>query len=302
MRNCQRNLVIIFFALSAARDLSAEIISEALLSFPSQTEYVEYDNLAALRTLPDYNTLRQRFSGKPLEDAKIALGQLGIHEDQVHEIVSGSSSTAFYGLVAGTFSGELVAKSARGKSAAAKVLENQAFCPGKGTCVVFLEDSLAAFGTLAELKDLLEARQGFLGRLNSNRKVVGLLNSTERRAPVRGVVFGGQLNTAISDMLQDLSGWNRDWSRLSANISAIGYSVKLDSKAHVSATLECTSGTAAALLVQMLSALSSLQSVTGSTGSSTAGMPFQNLQVSSSGNIVDFKTDTAIPNSAPAAR
>lgn len=294
MIGCRRILMAGALVLSAGMTLHSEIISDALLSFPAQTEYVEYDNLASLRTLANYNTLRARFSGKPLEEAKAVLSQLGIEEEQVHEIVSGSSSTAFYGLMGGTFSGEAAAKSARAKNSAVKVGDTQAFCTGKGTCIVFLEDSLAGFGTLDSLKQMLQAREGVITRLSSNGKAVSLMNSAAKNAPVRGVLFGAQLKTGISDILQDWSGWKRDWSQLASNVSGIGYSVQFDIKAHVSATLECTSRTAAAVLLQMINTLSSLQSVTA-----PGSVPFQNLQVSASGDVVYFKADTAIPTSAP---
>lgn len=66
--------------MSAGQILYVDIISRALFSFPAQTGYVEYENLASLRILGNYD-LPQRFSGKPLQDVKIALSQLGIQED-----------------------------------------------------------------------------------------------------------------------------------------------------------------------------------------------------------------------------
>jgi hypothetical protein len=289
MRNWQRNLAIGMLAAACGSSLRADLLSEAVLCFPAQTEYVEYDNLATLRTLADYNTLRQRFSGKPLEDAKAALARLGIQESQVHEVVTGSSANGFYGVVAGTFSGDAAASSARNKGLGTRVEDSHAFCPGSGTCIAFLEDSLAAFGSIGQLKEMLEARQGIVARLSSKRGVVALLTATERNAPVRGLVYGGQLRSEVADMLNDWTGWNRDWSTFSANVSAIGYGVRFDSKTHVSATLECTSAATAGLLRQMLSVLG---------GMSGGNAPFQNLQVASSGNNVDFKVDTALPGAA----
>ena len=216
-----RQISIVVVALAGCLSSSAEIIPEALLSFPSQTSYVEYDNLQSLRTLKNYSVLRQRFTGKPLEEAKAALARLDIQEDQVHEIVSGTSPTAFYGLVSGIFSGQAAAAVGKRKGFAVKILESQAYCPGGQSCVVFLENSLAAFGTPAELKRMLEARQGFTTRLSSNRDVVSLLNNTEWQAPVRGAMFGGELNIAIAGLLKDWTGWNRDWSALAANMKAL---------------------------------------------------------------------------------
>jgi hypothetical protein len=281
--------------LCAGSGLRAQIVSDAMLTFPAQTEMVEYDNLAALRALPNYDTLRQRFSGKPLEQVKAALSKLGIPENQVTEIVVGSSPGAFYGLAGGTFNGSVVAKSAVKKGILpVKVDENQLFCPTGTVCLVFLEESVVAFGTSGQLKKMLESRQGVTARLGSRGSLVYLMNKTDSRAPVRGVSSGSQLEASIKDALQDQSGMNIDWSQLSSNINAFGYSVSLDSIAHVTATLECKSQTTAVLLRQMLSALGGLQSMAAHAGKDAASMPFQNMQVSSSGNIIDLKMDAPV--------
>jgi len=120
------------------------------------------------------------------------------------------------------------------------------------------------------------------------------MNKTDSRAPVRGVSSGSQLEASIKDALQDQSGMNIDWSQLSSNINAFGYSVSLDSIAHVTATLECKSQTTAVLLRQMLSALGGLQSMAAHAGKDAASMPFQNMQVSSSGNMIDLKMDAPV--------
>src|ERR1700761_8634011 len=85
--------------------LRAQIIPESLQDFPAQTESLEYDNLAALRALPNYEALKQRFSGKPLQRLKTALTQLNVPESQVSEIVMANSPNNFYGLISGTFDG-----------------------------------------------------------------------------------------------------------------------------------------------------------------------------------------------------
>lgn len=99
-----------FFGLIIALtpSLQTAMVADASFSFPAQTQYVENDNLTELRKLPSYNTLRQNFSGRPLEEAKAVLGQLGVQEDQVQEIVTGSDSAAFYRLVAGTSSSDAI--------------------------------------------------------------------------------------------------------------------------------------------------------------------------------------------------
>jgi hypothetical protein len=150
---------------------------------------------------------------------------------------------------------------------------------------------------MEQLKKILQARDGVSTRLTSNSDAVQLLNSTDRAAPVRGVLFGGQLRAAVSNLLPDWSGLNIDRSRLTSTVTGVGYSITFDGKAHLTATLECASGTAAAILSQMLSALGALQSVTAPAGA--AGQTFEKVHVSSAGNRVHFQADTVLPAAAP---
>lgn len=256
-----------------------------MLAFPAQTESIEYDNLYELRRLPNYNTLKQRFAGKQLDDAKAALAKLGVNELQVHEIVMGTGPGGFYGLVAGTFSGAQAVKSAQRSGIGPHIADNEKiFCPQGTSCVVFLEDSLAAFGALEQLKSILETRLGVTPRLSSNATVSSLMNGTQTRFPVRGVVYGSQLSSVIGEALQDESGLHIDWSQFTSNISAFSYSVSMDSKAHVVAKLLCKSPTTAGVLRQMLGVLGKV----GAAG-------FQNVEVSTAGDLVDLKMDTPLP-------
>ena len=291
----KRNLALVGLALSLATTLQAGILGDALFSLPSKTEYLEYDNLASLRRLPNYSSLRQEFSGKSLDEARTVLVQLGIDESEVQEIVVAFSSNLFEGLVAGTFSVASASKNPKRNRYAAKLLDTQVFCTGRETCVVFLEDSVVAFGSVAQLKNMLLTRQGALAGLNSNSSAVRLLNGTDQRAPVRGILFGEQLHAAVAGMFQDWSSLKGEGSRLADTISGLGYSVTFDGKAHVNATIECTSRTTAALLSQTFNGLAALQSFTAPLVSAAANLPFQNVQVSSSGNVMYFRADTQLP-------
>jgi hypothetical protein len=279
------------FCCLLSQTLRAQIIPEALRDFPAQTESLEYDNLATLRALPNYNALKQRFSGKPLQRLKTALTQINVPESEVAEIIMATNSTGFYGLISGTFNGATVTKNAVRKGCSfIDVDDNTILVPTSEMAVLFLGDSLAAFGTPAQIKVMLETRKGAAPNLNSNTSLVSLLDQTDRKAPVRGISSGSQIAASLSDAMQGASSLNIDWSRLASNISAFGYSVKLDTKAHVVAKLQCQSAATAAVLHQTLSALGALQSM-------AASAPFENLEVSSSGVFIDLKMDTPLPAS-----
>jgi hypothetical protein len=292
------NVIIGLLAVCAGHGLRAEIIPEALLVFPAQTQSLEYDNLAVLRNLPNYSALRQRFSGTVLQQAKLAIAKLGIEEEQVDELIVGSTTAAFYGLFGGTFNGSLAAKVALKKGISPlRVNGDEIFCPGAGICLLFLEDSVAAFGTSEQLKTILEARQGIIARLSSNRNLINLIYATDWGAPVRGAAFGSRLGSVLPDAFTNIVGKDIDWVWYSAGISTLGYSVNLDDKAHVNAILECKTSTAATLLRQMLGAFAGLESLRVQVSKDPANMPFQNMQVSLSDRTIQLKIDMPIPKS-----
>ena len=287
-RNLPLLSIVILCAASAAH---AQIVSEALSVFPAQTESLEYDNLAALRALPNYETLRQQFSGKPLEQARATLAKLGIPEDQVTEMALGSTPGALYGLLGGAFSGSTAIKfAARESILPLRLVDTQMFCPGAGTCIVFLEDWLAAFGSPGQLKAMLEARQGVAASLGSNPRFVRIMDNSDALAPVRGVASGNEFDSLISSGLRDKTGMDLNWAQFSSSISLVGYSLTFERKAHVKATLECKSALAAAILKQILAALAQ-------AGPKIVDMPFQNMEVASSDATIDLKMDTILPSS-----
>jgi hypothetical protein len=280
-----------FVVCSFLPSLEAQIIRESLRDFPAQTESLEYDNLAKLRALPNYKALKERFTGKPLQRVQTALARIDLPESEVQEIVMATSPAGFYGLIAGTFNGEIIAKNALKKGCSFIDAENEKILlPTSEMAVLFLGNSLAAFGTSAQIKNMLESRKGAAPNLNAKTSLVQLLNQTDRESPVRGISSGSQIAASLTDAMQGETSLNIDWSRLASNVSAFAYSVKLDTKAHVVARLQCQSPAAAAVLHQMLSAVSALQSVVSSAS-------VENLEVSSSGVFIDLKMDTPLPAS-----
>jgi hypothetical protein len=283
--------------LLGAPKLFAGILSEALISFPANTDYVEFDDLARLRKLPDYATLRKRFSGPILEQTQAVLGQLGIEENEVLQIVTGAHSDTYYGLLTGTLS-----RSAVEQTPAAKRMKRtltggaDAYCGRTDVCILFVEDSLAAFGSLDSLKMIQDARRGTVLRLSANQNTASLLRETQSGAPVRGVLLGPQVQAAVADLLGgEQSSQNTVLLGLSRKIEVIGYSINLDRQTLVNATIACDSAYTATALSGLLSAIRGVNSLMGSIITAPAGAPFQIMQTSSSGKNVFLTAEAPLP-------
>lgn len=280
----------------AANTLDAQALGEAGLVMPAQTQALEYENLAALRNLRDYAALRQQFAGMVLGNAQRAVADLGIQEGQVDEIVLGSTPEDVYTLFAGNFSGSATANDALRKNISRVEVDGTTMlCPRAGSCVLFLEDSVAAVGTAKQLLMMLEARQGIRPSLASNRDLVDLITATDRRAPVRGAALDSQLNNVIANAFSGTAAKAIPWASYSTLIDKFSYSVRFDTKAHVTARVECKAGIQAALLRQMLGALSAAEFAV-KAAEDEANRPFENVRLSLSDRIVELKMDAPIPN------
>jgi hypothetical protein len=263
--------------------MQAELLSQALLSFPAYTQSLEYDNLAQLRKLPDYAKLRQQYSGASLDRAEATFSKLGITEDKIEEAVSTIGSADLYGIVSGSFSGVEAGK--RAVKAGFRQLslgDKHIFCSDVEVCVLFLEDSVAAFGKVNDLKAILQARQGVTQRLGGKTPISELLAKADLHAPVIGVAPGSELNNFIGDDIPSGYLSKANISKLLATISLFQYSVRLDDKAHLSLNLACATSLEATALSQSLSALNALHAI--SAGDDTAN--FDHLTASSTEKLV----------------
>ena len=277
---------IAFLLVMSAGLMRAQGISEALTTFPSTTELIEYDNLSALRFLPAYEQLRSRFAAKPLEEAKLALSKLGIDETAVDSVIIGTAGTEVYGVASGTFSAvEAGLTAARHRVLPIQVEDAQVFCPGAGVCLTFLEDWTVAFGTPAQLRTMLQARLGLVSALNRNSDLVNLMRRLPANGMVQGIAIGREIRPLAASALTD-TGLPFDWSLLTSNISAFSYSIEMDSKAHIAMLLKCNSPAMAFLLKNILGLLGA-----GRTPSAN----IEKLESSTDGRDLELKMDTTLP-------
>jgi len=241
---------ILFIALATA--VQAQLISEALSTFPRQTESVEYNNLSVV----------------PLaEKTKTALNKLGIEEDQLTDLIVGVSKGVTYGLITGTFSGATVA--ARKSIHPLKLEDHALYCPGGGACFLFLDDWLIAFGPNDQLSAMLQVRQGLSPSLRFNTRMAEMLSATDESAPVRGIAPPNQFSSLIPSGLL---------AKLGFDVDLLAYSVNTDKLTHVKAALDCKTKLSAAALEQTLFAVSRMQQ-------------FQKMDVSLSDTTVNLSLD-----------
>jgi hypothetical protein len=248
--------------IACATVLRAQLVSEALSTFPQQTESVEYHSLSAV----------------PLDShTKAALNKLGMEEDQPTDLIVGVSKGVRYGLLTGTFSGKKVA--ARKSINPLKLEDHALYCPGGGACFLFLEDWLIAFGTTDQLAAMLQVRQGLSPSLRAKTRMAEMLSATDESAPVRGIAPPNQVSSL---MPSGIPGGLLE--KLGFDVDLLAYSVSMDKLTRVKAALDCKTKLSAAALEQTLFAVSRMQ------------QQFANLDVSLSDTTVNLSIDLAAEN------
>lgn len=275
--------------------VQAQLLQEAVAAFPAQTTSFEYDALSTLRRLPNYSSLRKQYSGEGLQRVQKDLQLLGISEDQVSEVVTAAGPNGFFGLLAGSFHAPSVAKEAAKHGIAQSTLEDgPVYCLKDGTCVLLIqqEEGHAFFGTIDQVRAISEVRQGRALSLGTNATFTDLQSRIDQRSPVVGFAPGREIGDWIGPSIPQAISSRLDLTRLFSSIQNFGYSVKLDSKAHVGLNLICSSEQAGTVLRDALSAASGLERAAAMAAGSSA-MPFDNMAVQSSGRMVAVSLDAA---------
>ncbi len=187
--------------------------SEALSSFPEDTQQLAYTNLAELRALPNYPQIRQRLLSAQLRDFQDFLRSTGTDSERdVDEVVLGwrgsSTDTAdFFGLAVGRFEPDRARQFfAQDQSPSRLYAGFDLYSFGSGEepadlFFTFLSSSSAAFGHLNDLKTLLDVRTGRRLPLESNSNFASWEAELEGTAPQWGIMTGKAASNGAAPLL-----------------------------------------------------------------------------------------------------
>ena len=189
---CLLGLLTVVLVMLPGSAMAQDLVKEALSGFPTQTIRLEFSNPAKLRALPNYASLRQRYIGPRLRKLVDALAQLGIREEDISNLVTGwqpgTTEMGLYGFATGNFSAQAITQSAAERNITpTPVAGKQAYCLEAGlagSCIVVLQDSLGAFGSLTALTSMLETHEGQIPSIGSDSHMASLVDSADKEAPI----------------------------------------------------------------------------------------------------------------------
>jgi len=277
-----------------------DLVKEALGGFPSQTIRLEFSSPPKLRSLPNYASLRQRYIGPRLRKLVDELGQLGIHEEDISGLVlgwqPGSTEMALYGFASGRFSAQAITESAQQRNMTpTPIAGKQAYCLEAGlagTCVVVLQDSLGAFGSLTALTSILEAREGQNSSLGSDTRVAALVAGGNQGAPIWGVAMGPAVADWFRGWMPNQGSIKLDWEKVFGDVNSLTYSVNAADNVTLGLKMDCKTSDSAASLRQVLEGLKLVQQMAWDSQNPGKPNPYQAMNVGMQGNQVSLSLTT----------
>jgi hypothetical protein len=275
--------------------LAQDLIDQALPYFPDRTVRIEYFSPATWRTLPEYSLLRERFMGPHLKALAETFSQLGVREEDIDEILIGwlrlpNGYKALGGLALGRFdSGRIAAGAAQANISPTALGNRPAYCVGaEASCMVVLEESLAAFGPADFIGTMLRARDGRTPSILSNPVVMNLLGELRTQPPLWGIAVGEAVPEWLGVWLAGPSGAALDWSPLLESAQALTFYVEAPGKVELHLNLDFSAPGAADRLRQTLETLRQVQQLLWKNQSPGRPNPLDALKLSRTGSRVSL--------------
>ena len=220
---------------------AAQLPGEALNTFPADTLQVAFTNIAELRSLSIYPQIRQRILNRQLHAFEDFLRPLGIEpEKDIDEVMLGwrgemVGPSGFLGMASGRFQPDVIRQYFEHTNLPVREYDGaELYAFGSGSdpndlFFTFFDNSLAAFGRLADVKAMLDARQGSANALNSNADFVNWQGELDGTAPQWGILNGKSASNLAGLWLAPSGQKNVDLSSLSRSVRTLLYRVQWDS-------------------------------------------------------------------------
>jgi len=279
------------------------VARDALACFPADTQQVAYVNLAQLRSLAEYPQIRPYLLNRQFRDFQDFLRSLGIDpERDVDEVMlgwrgAGTDRPGMMGRAEGRFDAEKVLRLIVRQQLPIREYQGHELYPfGSGEdptdiVFVFLTPSSAAFGRLADLKDLLDTRAGARPALDTNAAFVEWEAELEGTAPQWGISTGKAASLAAGPWLAAGGKQTLDPSVVFGPIEAVLYRMDWGGGVTTHVSIVCQNEASASALVQVLSLLRSASPAAGASPLPPAvATLLEGVEVHSSGSRVELTT------------
>ncbi len=286
-----------------------DLLTDALGSFPADTLRVEYSSPARLRSLPNYSGLHRRYLGPRLAKLEEALGQLGVAEDDVDELIAGwragEKEMDLYGLAAGRFDAGRMARAAAAHGVSPMPLGSApahvglpGYClqvESLSTCAVLFGELRGGFGPRALLGSIVESRDNpDAPTLRSQQRFAGLIRDARTDTPIWGAATGAAIADTVQAWMPGQEDLQLNWQSLFKDVWGLSYSLQVADKVELRATFNCTTDEVALNLRQVLEGLKLFQQIAWQNKNTTQPNPFGALEITTQGQKVQLQLASSL--------
>lgn len=284
--------VLVFVSPAGAAD---DLVRDALGRFPRSTAHFEVCEVAKIRPLPGYATLRQRFLGGDMLRMVNSLQSLGVREEDVDRLVMGAGPVQgrpgleFYGVAQGRFSAAAVASGAQSAGVDPIRINGVAtYCFGSepsSPCVALLNETRGVFGARDMVDFMLYATPA-----TDSLAADAAVSARVAKAPLDASLWGVATGPAVEEwvrLVMPIPPEGKDsLAPLLADVTALGYEVRAGQRVALAADLSCRGAEAAARLRQTFEAARALQQLAWRSLQGGAPNPYESLAFRSQGTQV----------------
>ena len=284
--------------LSPALASGQGVARDALAMFPADTQQLAYLNLAQFRGMAEYPQIRRYLLTSQLRDFQEFLRSVGVDpEKDVDEIVLGwrgesGGGAGFYGRAEGRFDLDRVQQLFTKQRLPVREYQGQQlYAFGSGTSPMdtffaFLSPSSAAFGRLADLKDLLDVRARAKPALDSNSKFVDWEAELEGTAPQWGISTGKAAANQVAPWISAGGNLSVDPSTILGPVQAFLYRLEWAGGITANLSIVCQTAESAKAFATLLTLWRDSRPAEATP--TNLGLMLQSLQVHTDGARVEL--------------
>jgi len=285
---------IVLLGLGAGPLLGQDLVAKALSSFPADTIRLEFSSPATLRQLPNYASLRQHYMGPRLKDLEATMAKLGVADTDVDQLVLGwtseGSNLKLFGFAEGHFRpSALNARAAARNIPPQQIGGKTGYCLGAGLetrCVVVLNSTEGAFGTLSTLSQIMQTLNGGGASIGSNTSFAKAVKKEQGSAPIWGVAVASAVASWFKGWMPRQSSVELDWAKVFSGVDLLGYKIDTGSKVKLDLEMYCKSEQDAASLQQVLDGLKLAQQIAWQNQNPNQPNPFQSMNLTQNGSQI----------------
>jgi hypothetical protein len=276
--------------LLGERAFGQRLLWDSAGALPGNLAYVEYENLKALREMPDFPSLRRACTGNSLRGLEGWLQAFGVKEENVVELVvgleEGKDGFQIFAVASGQFNPALASEgsSSDPRFVPTEIGDVTGYCSARASerppCAVLRGQNWAALGAREFLSYVVGGGDGLTEPLSSEPEFMDLAAMVPKDAPLWGFARGVAAVQWFKQNIPFADSVPIVWSSTLKGLDGLTYSVMPDEhQVHVTVNLQYKTSSGASFLGMVLEGVKAIEGLLWHGQHPAETNPFSDAQV-----------------------